>query len=183
MNRRITKDMARNAANKIANDLYVDMISAVDEDLTRFADDCIKQVLPMPVTQVIEEFKEYFSYCTNVVISDGNGHSFYAKSTIKVPANYYYIYVNQVMYEQGKKIYLGMQELKNKRESFITETTNLLYQELKFEKKVAEVAPEMLSYIEFPEVVAPPSRTLYYTQLNTLLKKIKNRRNEREKTR
>lgn len=173
MNRRITKDMARNAASKIALDLWGAKISAADEELTRFADDCIKQVLPMPVTQVIEEFKEYFSYCTNVVIADGNGHSFYAKSTIKVPANYYYIYVNEVMYEQGKRIYLEKQEFKNKRESFITETTYLLYQELKYEKKVAEVAPEMLSYIDFPEIVETPSRTYYYAQLNEVLKNIK----------
>lgn len=173
MNRRITKDMARNAAHKMSVDLYASKIAVAEEELTRFADDCIKQVLPMPVTQVIEEFKEYFSYCTNVVISDGNGHSFYAKSTIKVPANYYYIYVNEVMYEQGKRIYLEMQGLKNKRDTFITETTYLLYQELKYEKRVAEVAPEILSYIDFPEVVAPPSRTLYYEQLNNLLKNIK----------
>lgn len=173
MNRRITKDMARNAASKMALDLWGAKIAAADEELTRFADECIKQVLPMPVTQVIEEFKEYFSYCTNVVIADGNGHSFYAKSTIKVPANYYYIYVNEVMYEQGKRIYLEKQKFKNKRESFITETTYLLYQELKYEKKVAEVASEMLSYIDFPEIVATPSRTYYYAQLNEVLKNLK----------
>lgn len=173
MNRRITKDMARNAANKIAHDLYADKISAVEEELTRFADDCIKQALPMPVIQVIEEFKQYFSYQTSVVISDGNGHTFSAKSTIKVPANFYYIYVNEVMFEQGKRIFMEKQRLKGKKDAFSNETTYLLYQELKFEKKVAEVAPELLSYINFPEVVAPPSRNLYYEQLNNLLKNIK----------
>lgn len=173
MNRRITKDMARNAANKIANDLYADMLSAVEKDLTRFADDCIKQVLPMPVIQVIEEFKEYFSYTTSVVIADGNGHTFHAKSTIKAPANYYYIYVNEVLYEQGKRIFMEKHRLNEKKREFTEQTTNLLYMELKYEKKVAEVAPELLSYINFPEVVAPPSRTLYYDQLNNLLKNIK----------
>lgn len=173
MNRRITKDMARNAANKMSLDLYASKISAAEEELTRFADDCIKQVLPMPVLQVIEEFKEYFSYTTNVCIADGNGHSYYAKSSIKVPANYYYLYVKEVMFEQGKRLYQEKQRLSDKKRAFADETTYLLYQELKFEKKVAELAPEILSYIDFPEVVAPPSRTLYYEQLNNLLKNIK----------
>lgn len=165
--------MARNAANKMSLDLYADKIAAAEEELTRFADDCIKQVLPMPVLQVIEEFKEYFSYTTNVCISDGNGHSYYAKSTIKVPANYYYIFVKEVMYEQGKRLYLEKQRLSDKKKAFADETTYLLYQELKFEKKVSELAPEILSYIDFPEVSAPPARTLYYEQLNNLLKNIK----------
>lgn len=173
MNRRITKDMARTAAVQMSLDLYASKIAAAEEELTRFADDCIKQTLPMPVIQVIEEFKEYFSYTTSVVIADGNGHTFHAKSTIKAPANYYYIYVSDVMFEQGKRIFMEKHRLNEKKREFTDQTTNLLYMELKFEKRVAEVAPELLSYIKFPEVVAPPSRNLYYEQLNELIKKIK----------
>ena len=172
MNRRISKDMAHDAAIKMGRALYDSQINDATEALTRFADDCVIEVIPMPVRQVIEEFYQYFACTKSVIIACGN-HSIPAKSTIKVPASYYYLDVKRTEYEQGKRLYNELQRLTNTKKKFIEDTTNLLYRELKYEKRVAEVVPEVLSYIVFPEVVAPPARTLYYEQLNTVLSNIK----------
>lgn len=164
--------MAHDAAIRMSRDIYDSKINEAKEALTRCADECIKNVVPMPVRQVLEEFKLYFSYTNNVVIAWGN-KTIPAISTIKVPASFYYIDVTRVSYLQCKQLYDEILRFQNRKRDFIEETTNLLYRELKYEKRVAEVLPEALSYIVFPEVVAPPARTLYYEQLNKVLSNIK----------
>lgn len=164
--------MAHDAAIRMSRDIYDSKINEAKEALTRFADDCIIEVLPMPVRQVLVEYQQYFSYTNNVVIAWAH-KTVPAISTIKVPASFYYIDVSRVSYLQCKQLYDELLHFQNRKSDFIEETTNTLYRELKYEKRVAEVLPEALSYIVFPEVVAPPARTLYYEQLNKVLSNIK----------
>lgn len=164
--------MAHDAAIRMSRDIYDGKINDATEALKRCADECIRNVVPMPVRQVLEEYKQYFSYTNNVVIALGN-LTVPAQSTIKVPTSFYYINVSKESYFQCKKLYDELLRFKNRKSDFIEETTNTLYRELKYEKRVAEVLPEALSYIKFPEVVAPPARTLYYEQLNRVLSNIK----------
>lgn len=175
MNRRITKDMARIAAQKVAAALYDAKIDAAKDKLTEFADECVLRTFPAPVIGVLKEYTHYFSVTHKVCIGCSNGgSSIPATSHIFVPASAYYMIVSEVVYKQGMKIYGDMKKLEKMKKDFADETSYLLYQELRFEKKIAEKVPELLSYIEFPVTESLPAKEeQYYTSINNLIKNVK----------
>lgn len=167
--------MAKTAAFKVASALYDSKIIAARERLTEFADKCVKACIPAPVIGVIDEYAQYFSYTHGVVVATMTGNSsFPAKSTIAVPNTGYYLRVTDATFKEGKRIYDDMKKVEKMKGDFMEETKNLLYQELRFENKVREKVPEMLSYIEFPvSGSVPAKRDQYYSTINNLIRNVK----------
>lgn len=175
MNRRITLDMAHEAAMKMGSAKYDEELKRLAEQLTKLTTEYVKVYYPFPVLQVIEEYPEYFnktnSVCIHVIEDD---RFLWMNTTVFVPTAKRVFDIPKTHVQPLIDLNNEYYKLKDKKSVFVNEMIYVLGRELKYEEKVKQYLPEALPYIEFPTVVQLPALEKdHYSKLRDFIKSIK----------
>ena len=178
MNRRITKEMADNAANKMMKKAYGRKIDNAREKVYKAIEELAKKYIPAPVLACVEEYTIYFDYSTSASITTmregkyGPCKENYISGTIsfKIPSNSRYITVDRKEYDALKKLDDKRIQLNEEMANFGKDVREALIA-LRTEKNVEKELPEAMKYLEFPEVKAVPMPV--FTGLRDIIGKIK----------
>ena len=178
MNRRITKEMAENAANKMMKKAYGRKIDNEREKVYKAVEELTKKYIPSPVIACVEEYTTYFDYSTSACITTmreskwGPCKENYINGTIsfKIPSNSRYIVVDRKEYDALKKLDEKRLQLTDEMANFGKDVRDALIA-LRTEKNVEKELPEAMKYLEFPAVKAVPMPV--FTGLRDIIGKIK----------
>lgn len=180
MSKRITKDIAKEAAIRMACKLYNEKLERQQNLVTEYGGNLAKKYIPSPVLAVIHEYPSYFYNATSLLVSalyERNGITdAYKWLHVEVRELPYYgrnIYVDVADYKTLKALVDKLTIMKKDKDKFIDTMTQTLYS-LRTDKKVMEMLPEALEYMKFPEEFAPPVDVKSYDCLRQLLKGLKN---------
>lgn len=180
MSKRVTKDIAKEAAIRMACKLYNEKLKSQQNLVTEYAGNLAKKYIPAPVLAVIREYPSYFNFANSLHVSatyERNGKTVAHKwLNVEVKDLPYFgrnIYVDLEEYEALDALVSRQTRLNLLKDKFIYDMTKTLYS-LRTEKKITEVLPEALEYINFPEEFALPADVKNYDNLRTLLKELKN---------
>ena len=178
MNRRITKSMAEEAAEKMKAKAYGRKIENAKAKVNAAVEELVKKYIPAPVIACVNEYPTYLSYSTGASITtmvEKNGWSTTRTSikgalSFKIPGNSTYIKVSNEEYDALLKVESKRVLLEKQRDDFGNEVFDALVA-LRTEKNVEKELPEAMKYLVFPEVKAVPMPV--FTGLRDIIGKIK----------
>lgn len=178
MNRRITKFMAAEAAEKMKAKAYGRKIEDAKAKVNAAVEELVKKYIPSPVIACVNEYPTYFNYSMGACISsivDKPGGWITSNPLIrgdlsfKIPGYSNYIKVESSEYEALLKLEMKKKLLVKQRDEFGQEAYDALVA-LKTEKNVAKELPEAMKYLRFPAVKAVPMPV--FTALRDIIGKI-----------
>lgn len=165
-NRRITKEMAKQAAEDMKNAVYKEKLNAAKEALNKEIDIFVKGYFPAPVLACVAEYKEFIKNYNNIILhvhkkrlSDGSYaggyYSIYGVLSIDIPAqddcwSSDTINVSERECRNVVKANAVYEGIEDESISFFSKVENALLS-LKTEKRVTEQFPEALPYLKFPD--------------------------------
>lgn len=163
-NRRITREMAIQAAMDMRNAVYKEKLNNAQATLKKEADAFVKKYVPSPVLTCVEEYKDYFttSCRVRIVVYDkeskegeysGSYRYILSEISMPLPLNYYENYRINTSVSKCKRVVAAddtYNELRREADKFQGQIENALLS-LKTEKKITEQLPEALPYIKFPD--------------------------------
>ena len=178
MNRRISKSMAAEAADKMKAKAYGRKIENAKAKVNAAVEELVKKYIPAPVIACVNEYTTYFGYSTGASITtmvEKNGWSTTRTSikgalSFKIPGNATYIKVSHDEYEALLKLESKRALLEKQRDEFGDQVYDALVA-LRTEKNVEKELPEAMKYLVFPEVIAVPMPV--FTGLRDIIGKIK----------
>ncbi len=183
MNRRITRVIAGEAADKMAAAKYNQKLDALHIDMATLAELYIKNYIPSPVRAVVEEYPNYFETTRLVLFSAIHPNNQYGlkmhwlscEQSLPLPKSCKYVVISYEDYQQFKTVadrYCRMQDKKNAFHHDCEKALIAIGQE----KKLKEQFPAAIPYVEFPEVVQLPA--VKYDELNKAVEAIDNENHE-----
>lgn len=160
-NRRITKEMARQAAEDMKNAVYKERLDAAKEALNKEIDIFVKGYFPAPVLACVAEYKEFIKSYKDITlrvykkrILDGSYYDIRGVVSIDIPAQADWcsdtIRASERECSNVVKANAIYEGLRGESISFSSKVENALLS-LKTEKKVTEQFPEALPYVKFPD--------------------------------
>lgn len=175
MNRRITLDMAHEAAMKMGSAKYDEELERLAEQLAKLTTQYVKVHYPFPVLKVIEEYPDYFQKTNRVCIHVIEDNKYlWMKTNVFVPQEKRAFDIAKKHVQPLIELNNEYSKLKTKKSDFVNEMVYVLGRELKYEEKVKQFLPEALPYIEFPTVVQLPALEKdHYSKLRDFIKSIK----------
>lgn len=176
-NRRITKTMALNAASKAAEKLFSERIQKAKEALRTRAEEIVKLHIPYPVQAVLKEYPDWISKTDSVSLYTfvdtqyGSRTSSYVpcKLSFYVPYACYTLLVSEGEFAELVGLKLKKENIIKDRDKFEARLFDSILS-LKTEKRVKESMPEILPYVDFPEVKQLPSPNFDY--IRAMLRKL-----------
>lgn len=174
MNRKITKTMAEDAAEKMATDAFSEKINAAIRKKQDFAEVLIRKYIPAPVLACLKEYPAYINFSTYAsfatYIGDKAEKSISSSLSTKIPTASTFLIVSNIDYNL-------LEVLENKRKLLCSQCDELqkeLFEAilaLRTEKNIEKELPEALKYIDFPVVKQLPVKN--YDHLRDILKSLK----------
>lgn len=166
-NRRITKEMARQAAEDMNNAVYKEKLDNADAEINKMLENFIKNYFPAPVLACTVEYKKYFKLYNKVELRvfdkrDSEGKCAGGYKTIEGRLSFGVPNIEDgwgwgcsidVTKDECTEVVEADKNYRNlQRESvsFYGKIVDMLLS-LKTEKKVTEQFPEALPYIKFPD--------------------------------
>lgn len=174
---RITKQMASDAAGKMAHEAYDKKIHEVQEEINKEAELIVKKYIPAPVIACTNEYPTYISYNEAASITttkpgmDGQGYYtremyIHADLSFKVPTVCNCILVNRDDYDVLRKLFDKKVALNQEQSEFRGKIEDALVA-LHTYKKVQEELPEAVKYLDIPSTGMVPA--CVYKKLNDLI--------------
>lgn len=174
MNRKITKSMAKEAAEKMAMNAYSKKIAVALSKKQDFADVLVRKYIPAPVLACVNEYPNFFNYCLHAsfatYIEDRREKTITSTLSLKIPRGTDFLNISNQDYKL-------LQELENKRKLLCSQCEGLQQElfeamlALRTEKNIEKQLSEALQYIEFPLVKQLPMKN--YDHLREILKSLK----------
>lgn len=170
--------MAFKAAAKMKDKAYGSKIENAQSKVNAAVEELVRKYLPSPVIACVNEYPEYFNYCTSASITtilNDKGSNFTScsirgKLTFKVPYYATSIKVENKEYDVLLNLNLNLRLLEKECETFGNRVYDALLS-LRTEKAVEKELPEALKYLEFPEVKSVPIPV--FTGLRNIIKSFK----------
>lgn len=157
MAKRMTREMADNAAKQLAGiafDKKVEQALAEEKD---FGDYLVKTYIPQPIQGVMKEYRSWFpNMVTNVRCMDASNQSqrtIYIHTNIMVHYYLSYVPLSSEDYKKADKLHQNYIDLMDRRKAYQDKVSEALMQ-LKSEARVKEHFPEALPFLNFSESTA-----------------------------
>lgn len=155
MSKRITKAMAENAAEQLAQVAYDEKIENAKNAYRQVCNSLYEKYIPAPVRQCAEEYKEYYQEAWRlsfVVEGESGGRNY--KSALE----YHGVCVKDIVLSSEDWKVLdkaddSYRSLISERQSFVWDATDALVN-LRTQRRVEESFPEALPYLNFAETTA-----------------------------
>lgn len=179
MNRRITKSMAEEAVLKMKVKAYSKKIENATAKVDAAVENLVRKYVPAPVIACVNEYSDYFGYCTGASITtiaeraDGLRTSrkpIMGTLTFKIPSYSNFIKVDKKEYDALLKLESKRKQFERERDEFGNQVYEALLA-LRTEKAVEKELPEAMEYLTFPEVKALPMPV--FTGLRDIIRNIK----------
>ena len=163
-NRRINKQMAADAASKIVQAKYGQIIEDMNEKLKDLTDSLLQKYIPQPVLSVVKEYERYFSLTQSIIVvyksvdEQNYTKSFQLglQSHIKVTSHGRYFEVSEEEYRDAKKLVERINRICDVRDKTKNELTEII-RNCNTESNLMKRYPDIHPYIEWPPVKALPA--------------------------
>ena len=169
MKKRITREMADDAAKELANIAYNIKIEKARMDRAEFGDVLINKYIPKPILDLGKEYSSYFERGSYIFAYIDSGDVWsnreYFVSNIKNPITKA-VTISKDDFSKASKLNRILNKLTASKNEYYTNVSDALMQ-LRTEVRIREQFPEALPYLNFTET-SLPSRD--YTNLRNLLK-------------
>lgn len=157
MAKRMTREMADNAAKKLAELAYDKKLEEAKSNEIAFGDVIIKKYIPQPILALMKEYTSWFPYMRDgVECKDENGtkwEKIFIHSTEKVHAYLPCIALSCDDYNKAFKLTKRCISLRNEKENYKQKVSDALMQ-LKTETRIKNAFPEALPYLNFSDSCA-----------------------------
>lgn len=161
MSKSITRQMADDAAKKIANKAYGKKIENAKELLMKTICELLDRIYPKPVVALANEYPQYFKFgnCINIGYEGHYCIGFPVPEHTLILQNHYSngLLVPIADYGKIEKLFSAWKGLQGKRLDYEHRVSNALIQ-LKSRKNVEANFPEALEFIDFGIVSLPSIR-------------------------
>lgn len=171
MAKRLTREMADDAAYQLASIAFDKKIEQAKKEELEFGDYIVKTYIPIPIQGVMEEYRSWFmnlrTYVRCVDISGQNRNTLCVDTNVLIDA---YLRAAQISHEDYKKasqLHNRCINLQQERDKYKSKVSDALVQ-LKSEKRIREAFPEALPYLNFSETTALIPQ---FDELRAMLKK------------
>ena len=158
MSRRINKTMALSAAERMADKAFSDKIAEADKAVNEAIERLVRKHVPQEAIDVCKKYPQFFSVTTYVSVSayKDTENRTYRENWISGILSFTIPYAAQSLtvtpdeYAQVKELLGRKKSVLSNKDNFQNEIHSALLQ-LNTEKKVRDILPEALKYIEFPK--------------------------------
>lgn len=157
MAKRLTREMADDAANELAKIAFDKKIELAEKQEKEFGDYIITAYMPKPLQGVMKEYRSWFTNMrASIGCVDASGiqkNLLYIRTNLLV---HYYLSPTKIAYEDymnASQLFKRVESLKRDRSAYINKVSDALMQ-LRSEKRIKEAFPEALPYLNFTESVA-----------------------------
>lgn len=182
MNRKITKQIAFEAAERMADAKFKERLDRAMKLRADIAEGYVKKYIPAAVRAVVDEYPSYFETGNHVSFSAVDPDSRYGLKlkwvasdiSLRLPKGSYYIVIEYEDYKHIRKACDAISKVMVEKEDFSKECQKALYA-IASEKSLKKQFPAAIPYVVFPEVKQLPS--VSYDQLNKIVESIKNDNN------
>lgn len=179
MSRKVTKEMAKEAATRMACEYYDSTIKKQEEIISAYAQELVKKYIPYPVRAVLKEYPKYFDTTKAVAVTTHydvagrqvTGKILYAQVS-EIPYQGRIIEVELSEYNKLKLLRLRLDGLKEDKDKLITNISATIYG-LRTDVKVMKELPEALEYISFPPIKALPVDYKSLEEIRNMIKGLK----------
>ncbi|MDO4411453.1 MAG: hypothetical protein Q4C05_09275 [Akkermansia sp.] len=177
MNRKITRTIAFEAAERMADAKFKPELDKLMKIRADIAESYVKKYIPYAVRAIVDEYPSYFESTDHVLFSAINPDSRYGLKlqwvasdiTIRLPKSSQYVVIDYKDYLHIRKSCDAISKVMGEKEDFSKECQKALYA-IKSEGRLKEQFPAAIPYVVFPEVMQLPS--VNYNQLNKIVESI-----------
>lgn len=183
MNRRINRQIAGVAADRMAAAKFNTKLASLRKELSDHVELLIENYIPYAVRALVDAYPSYFEttrYVSLSAIDPNNKYGIKLKwisteQSISLPKSCKFITISFEDYQQLKVFSDALKLVEAHKETFYEECFKALIA-IKTEKNLKEQFPAAIPYVEFPEVVQLPAAM--YNSLNEAVKCINNDQDE-----
>lgn len=157
MAKRLTREMADDAAEKLAAIAFDKKIQKAKDEMTKFGDELIQKYIPAPILALGQEYASYFPDRSNYIQFTSetapNYHYSSLPCTISNPIYRKVLVLKNDDYKKGNDLKRRHEDLCNDRRKYERNVSDALVQ-LKSEKRITEQFPEALPFLHFCDTTA-----------------------------
>lgn len=157
MAKRLTREMADDAAEKLAEIAFDKKIKKAKEEMTKFGDELVKKYVPTPILALGQEYASYFPDRSNNIQFTSETAPSYHYSVIPCTTSnpiYRKVFVlDNDDYKKGHGLKRRYEDLCSDKRKYKSEVSDALMQ-LKSEKRITEQFPEALPFLHFCDTTA-----------------------------
>jgi hypothetical protein len=157
MAKRLTREMADDAADKLAALAFDKKIEKIKSEMTKFGDVLINKYIPAPILALGDEYAQYFPDRNNhIQFTSETAPSYHYSAlpcTVSNPIYRKVFVLSEEDYKKGHGLKRRYDDLCGDKRRYKSDVSDALMQ-LKSEKRIQEQFPEALPYLNFCETTA-----------------------------
>lgn len=157
MAKRLTREMADGAAEKLAEIAFDKKIKKVKEEMTKFGDELVKKYVPAPILALGQEYASYFpDRSNNIQFTSETAPSYHYSGlpcTMSNPIYRKVFVLDNDDYKKGHGLKRQYEDLCSDKRKYKNDVSDALMQ-LKSEKRITEQFPEAIPFLYFCDTTA-----------------------------
>lgn len=156
MLKKLTKSIARDAAQKLANKFYDEPIKKALLEYNNLSKEIYDKYVPNTVLSICTEYKKLFTFSKNYYViseSDPNNDIEMNTEDDHIIYNLPNIVISNEDYAECKSAYKLLYKLRDAKSEYINKVSDVLFALSSF-KRISENFPEALPYINFSSVTS-----------------------------
>lgn len=163
--KRVTRSMADEAATELANLAYSKKVDELDKQIEYKVNELIIKYVPQPILSMAQEYSNLLEMDYSVCFCAENGCALYLHPKIKVP-KLRSLLLSLEDYKSLKSLLDTRRSTNDAWRDYKSRVSDILCLELRTEKRIQEIFPEALPFLNFSNTT---TLACNYNELRSLL--------------